>query len=248
MSEARSSYTEAEHRLHAAVRVLLSPGIWLVLAAQIALLLSLQWRAPQAAPPTVSALTILMTLVALVLFFYLQAGAFYALTLDRKPASFKAVLSEGKPIFAAFLLLTLKAGLVLMMVLNILLYATMVLTGHDPKTIVHAVSSFGLAMGLLAFVFIYWLPFVFVHREFRLFVSLRSALRIAGTRLPRSGFLALLVIAPILVSEFFSAESSLWLDLLMSVVSGLLSWVAYLYCVQVLQENPTLGVDNSQAA
>jgi len=245
MSDTPSPYTETEHRLHATIRVLLSPGIWLVLGSQIALLFSLQWRAPQEATPIVSALTILATLLALMLFFYLQASAFYALTLSKNPLSLTAVLSAGKEIFAAFLLLTLKAGLLLMLILNVLLYTAIVLTGHDLQTIVNAISPFGLIVSLLAFIFVYWLPYVFVQREFRLFASLRRALKIAWARLAHSGFLALLVIVPILVSELFPAQSPLWLDLSMSMLSGLLSWIAYLYCVQVLQQNPTLGAESS---
>ena len=91
------------------------------------------------------------------------------------------------------------------------------------------------------FVFVYWLPFVFVRREFRLFISLRSALNIAWTRLSHSGFLALLIVAPILIAELFPADSPWWLELILSVLTGLMSWIAYVYCVQVLQENPRLG-------
>ncbi|MBI3546175.1 MAG: hypothetical protein HY081_06235 [Gammaproteobacteria bacterium] len=241
MSDTTSVYTETEHRLHATVRVLLSPGIWLVLGSQIALLFSLQWRAPQNTTPVVSALTLLMTLFALMLFFYLQASAFYALTRDKNPLTIKVVVSAGKEIFAAFLLLTLKAGLLLMLILNVSLYIAMLITGHDLQTVVNAIAPFGVSIGLLAFIFVYWLPYVFVHREFRLFTSLRRALKIAWTRLAHCGFLALLVIAPIVVSELLPAASPAWLDLSMSVLSGLLSWIAYLYCVQVLQQNPTLG-------
>ncbi len=241
MSDTPSRYTETEHRLHAAVRVFFSPGIWLVLATQIALLFSLQWRAPSDASPAQSALSILATLIALVLFFYLQAGAFHALTLDKKPLSPKAVFHAAKEIFSIFMLLTLKAGLVLMIVLNVLLYTAMLVTGLELQAIVHAVSPFGLAVSLLAFVFVYWLPFVFVRREFRLFTSLRSALKIAWTRLSHSGFLALLIIAPILLAELFPAQSPWWLELILSVLTGLMSWIAYVYCVQVLQENPHLN-------
>lgn len=75
--------TEGELRLHAAIRAVLSPGIWFVLAAQIALTFVLQWRTPADATPPVSMLVIFLAATALMLFFYLQAGAFHALTLGR---------------------------------------------------------------------------------------------------------------------------------------------------------------------
>src|SRR3989344_4829904 len=107
--------SEGELRLHAAIRAVLSPGIWFVLAAQIVLVFSMQWRVPAAAAPPASALVIFLTAPALLL------------------------------------------------------------TGSDLKSLTQALSAFfGPATGALAFVFVYWLPFVFVQREFRLLPSLKA--------------------------------------------------------------------------
>jgi len=105
---------------------------------------------------------------------------------------------------------------------------------------------FSLVVGLLTFIFIYWLPFVFVRREFHLLPSLKAALQIARDRLSDSAFLALLVLAPVLVSGLLPPDTPLLVDMLISVVSGIMGWIAYIYCIEVLQEQPPqVGSANS---
>jgi hypothetical protein len=231
--------TESGHRLHSAVRALLSPGIWLVLIAQLALVFSTQWSAPADASPLVSALMILLTSAFLLLFFYLQAGTFHALTLGRDALSVGDIARAGKVVFPTFLWLTLKAGMLLVLILNLLLYVALVVTGYDLKTMIHTFSPyFSVVAGVLAFVFVYWLPFVFVRREFRLLPSLKAALTTAWTRLSHSAFLALLLLTPVLVSEFLPTDVPVVLDFLVSAAGGVMGWIAYIYCVEVLQDLP----------
>ena len=90
---------EGEIRLHAAIRAVLSPGIWFVLAAQIALLFVLQWRVPADATPLVSTLAVFLTATALMLFFFLQAGAFHALTLGREALTVGEIMRAGQNIY-----------------------------------------------------------------------------------------------------------------------------------------------------
>lgn len=231
--------TESGHRLHSTIRALLSPGIWLVLVAQLALVFSTQWSAPADASPLVSALMILLTSAILMLFFYLQAGTFHALTLGRDSLSVMEVARAGKVVFTAFIWLTLKAGLLLALILNLLLYVALVITGYDLKTMIQTFSPyFSPFVGILAFVFVYWLPLVFVRREFRLLPSIKAALTTAWTRLSHSAFLALLVLAPVMVSVVLPADGPVFLDFLISVAGGVMGWIAYIYCIEVLQDLP----------
>jgi hypothetical protein len=230
--------TEGSHRLHAVVRAVLSPGIWLVLAIQMALAFSLQWRSAETDSPEVSVLPVLLTTAILILFLYLQAGVLQALARGRDAVSALEVVRAGKSIFSAFVWLTVKAGLLLMLVLYLLIFAGLTVSGYEFKTFIKAVSPFfELLVGLLAFIFVYWLPFVFVRGEFRLFPSLRAALRIARARLSRSGFLALLVLGPVLVSALLPANMPVLLDFALSLLGGVLGWMAYIYCAEVLQES-----------
>ena len=230
-------HTEGEHRLHAIVRALLSSGVWLVLAAQMALAFSLQWHAPATAGSEASLLPVLLATISLMLFLYLQAGTYQALALGRRTVSALEIVQAGKAVFSAFIWLTVKAGLLLVLVLNVLLYLSLLVSGQELKTVLAALSPyFGPLLGVLAFAFVYWLPFVFVRREFRLLPSLKAALQVARTRLSRSAFLALLVLVPVVVSASLPADIPVLLDFTVSLVSGIMGWMAYISCAEVLQE------------
>lgn len=237
--------TEGELRLHAAIRAVLSPGIWFVLAAQIALVFSMQWRVPADASPLASALAIFLTATALMLFFYLQAGAFHALTLGREVLPVGEIIRAGKTVFASFVWLTLKAGLLFAAVMNVLVLVALLLTGLDFKSLMQTLSAFfSPVTGVLAFVFVYWLPYVFVQREFRLLPSLKASLQIAWKRLPHSAFLVLLVLVPALATGFIPAESPVWIDALASVATGIMGWIAYIYCADILRQHQHASRDH----
>lgn len=229
--------TEGELRLHAMVRAVLSPGIWFVLAAQLLLMFALQWRVPEGAAPLMSALAIFLTAAALMLFFYLQAGAFHALTRGRGTLPVSEVIRAGRTVFAAFVWLLLKAGLLFALVMNILVLVALLLTGSDIKNLTQALAAyFGPMTGALGFVFAYWLPLVFVQREFRLFPTLKASLRITRERLAQSAFLAFMVLVPAVAAGFLPADSPALLHALASVITGFLGWVAYIYCADVLRQ------------
>ncbi|MHB8536126.1 MAG: hypothetical protein ACYDBW_11865 [Sulfuricaulis sp.] len=229
--------SEGGRRLRAAVRTVLSPGIWLVLTSQFALAFSLHWRPAETASAEASALPILLTTTLLLLFLYLQASAFQALARSREAVSAADVVRAGRAIFSAFIWLTLKAGLSLVLILNLLIYLSLLVSGHDFKSVIEAISPWlGPLVGILAFAFVYWLPFVFVRGEFRLLPSLKASLRIARARLSHAGFLVLLVLVPVVVSAFLPAKIPVLLDFAVSVVSGILGWMAYIYCVEAVQE------------
>ncbi|MBI5783330.1 MAG: hypothetical protein HZA69_06280 [Gammaproteobacteria bacterium] len=243
-----STRTEGDLRLHAVIRAVLSPGIWFVLAAQIVLMFSMQWRVPADAAPLVSGLAVFLTATALMLFFYLQAGAFHALTLGREALPVREIIRAGKMVFASFVWLTLKAGLLLALVINVLVLMALLLTGSDFKSLLQALSAFfGPATGVLAFVFVYWLPYVFVQREFRLLPGLKASLQIAWKRLPHSAFLVLLVLVPALATGFIPAESPVLIDALASVATGIMGWIAYIYCADILRQRREVVHDEASA-
>ncbi len=225
-------------RLRATLRTILSPGIWLVLSVQMALAFAMHGQLPADDASLASTLTILLIATGLMLFYYLQAGAFHGLTLSRETLAVTDMMRAGKTVFAAFVWLTLKAGLLLALVMNVLIFLAMLLTGQEIKAITGALAPrFSIALGVLSFVFVYWLPFVFARREFRLFPSLKAALRIAWHRLSRSPFLALLILGPVLVSYFLPGDVPLWIDLAISLAGGAMGWIAYIYCIEVLPED-----------
>jgi hypothetical protein len=236
--------TEGELRLHAMVRAVLSPGIWLVLAAQMLLMFALQWRVPEDAAPLVSTLAIFLIAATLMLFFYLQAGAFQALSQGREALPAGEVIRVGAGVFAAFVWLILKAGLLFAVAMNVLMLVALLLTGSNLEGLTQALTAyFGPMTGVLVFVFAYWLPFVFVQREFRLLPSLKASLRIARARLSHSAFLMLMVLVPALAAGFLPADSPVLFDALVSLVTGILGWIAYIYCVDVLRQHQPVAQD-----
>ena len=233
-----SGQTEGGFRLHATVRALLSPGIWFVLATQIALLFSLQWRVPADAAPLQSMLAVFLTATALLMFFYLQAGAFQALTQGRDTLSVMEIVRAGKPVFVSFVWLTIKAGLLFALTMNVLVLLALMFTGSDFKNLMQMLqSTFGPMTGLLGFVFVYWLPIVFVQRDFRLLPSLKAALKVAWSRIAHAMFLAILVLVPALVTGLLPVETPLLVNAVTSLASGLLGWIAYIYCVDILRRS-----------
>jgi hypothetical protein len=236
--------TEGELRLHAMVRAVLSPGIWLVLAAQLLLMFALQWRVPEDAAPLVSALAIFLTAAVLMLFFYLQAGAFQALSQGREALPVGEVIRAGKAVVAAFVWLLLKAGLLFAVAMNVLVLVALLLTGSNLEGLTQALTAyFGPMTGVLAFIFVYWLPLVFVQREFRLLPGLKASLRVARERLSHSAFLALMVLVPALVVGLLPADSPVLINALASLATGILGWIAYIYCVDALRQCQPVAPD-----
>ncbi len=231
------SYTEGEHRLHAVVRAAISPGIWLALGAQMLVLLLSRGQAT-VEPNSGITLTGVFAALAILLFLYVQAGAFAALALGRDRISVLDVIQRGKEVFTDFMWLAIKASLLLAAVLSILVYVLAPGEEQDVKVWVEQFSPFLAPLtAIFGFIFVYWLPIVFVKRDFHLLPTWRAALQIAGRRLWHSGYLAFLTLAPSLLPEFLPAMPTT-LILFLSVLGGWMGWVAYIYCVEVLRDDP----------
>jgi hypothetical protein len=85
---------------------------------------------------------------------------------------------------------------------------------------------------------------VFVQREFRLLPGLKASLHIALERLSHSAFLVLVVLVPALVAGFLPVDSPVWLNVLATLATGMLGWIAYIYCVDTLRQRQPVAPDN----
>lgn len=233
------TYRENERRLRATVRTFMSPGVWLVIGSLFLIQLIMRFRVFAEMEPPFPFLHLVLLTVLLAAFFYLMAGVSHALARSKNVVSFAVAVSSGKTVFANFAWLIIKAGLLSILVFNIAAYVAVLVTGLGLNELMKTYSSvFVLLLGIFGFVFVYWMPKVFVAQDFRLIPTLKAALDIFGSRFLRSGFLAVLTLGPTIVSMLLPAETPLILESMLDVVGGFMGWIAYVYCVEWLQDNP----------
>jgi hypothetical protein len=227
--------TESERRLRATVRVVLSRGVWAIIAAQLGLMLL--WRHAVSADSNSDSSALLLLATALGGFLYLTAGVSRALADRRDVVGLRDALRAGVGCYGQFLWMIAKLVLLTGAVLNVLIY----LIGTDSSSPAGEVSVrvsglLPLVQGILSFVFVYWLPIVFVRGEFALFKTLRTALVMAWRRLSHAGFLAFLTLTPAVVAVAVGEVTPFVAILLINLVGGVMEWVAYAYCVGCLQD------------
>lgn len=222
-------------RLRAAVRALLSRGVWCVIGAQ--LLLFVLWSESFTADPSAKSYDVLLPALALAAFLYITAGVSQALASGREAVGLRAALRAGVNSYGPFLWMIAKLALLCGLLLNLILLFSGVTPGQEPPAWSESVSRYlPLAEGVVAFVFVYWLPIVFVRRNFALFDSLRAALVTAWTRLPDAGYLAFLTLTPALLAFIPDESTPLIVVLILNLLGGFMEWVAYIFCVEWLQE------------
>ena len=241
-----SKYTESERRLRAIVRTFLSPGVWLVVGAQFLAQFALRQgvAAGESGPDLPHTLLISALMMG---FAYLQAGAYHGLAKSNDRLTLREVATPGVALFARFLWLFLKLGVFVALVFNLLALALMGGTGVSPDAFARQIAPYlPMLLAILGLVFVYWLPLVFVTDDFRLLATWRRALRVVWQRLPQSGFLAVLLIAPVLLLLLLPEGAAEVLLLLLSVLASLLGWIVYVYCVEWLRDQP--AEDASAAA
>jgi hypothetical protein len=234
-----TSVSEGQRRLRAAVRAVLSPGIWLLVAAQL-LLGALQHFSP-ATPDAAFSATMLVRAIGmaalLLLVFYLQGGIYSALARTREAVTMREALHAGREVFGRFVWLTVKAGLLFGAALVLVSMLTQLLSGVESGDSVESLAvPIGLGFVVLPFVFVWWLPWVFVRDDFSLMASLRAALQHFWLRLPGSAFLALLILVPGLAAWWLPPATPFPLVLAVDAASALLVWVASVYCVEWLRD------------
>lgn len=232
------TYTESERRLRAIVRAFLSPGVWLVVGAQF--LAQFALRQGVAAGESGPGLSRTLLISALMMgFAYLQAGAYHGLAKSNDRLTLREIATPGVALFARFLWLFLKLGVSVALVFNLFALALMGSAGVSPDALARQLAPYlPMLLAVLGLAFVYWLPLVFVADDFRLLATWRRALRVAWQRLPQSGFLAVLLIAPVVLLLLLPEGTPEALLLLLSTLASLLGWVVYIYCVEWLRDQP----------
>lgn len=240
-----SEYTESERRLRAIVRAFLSPGVWLVVAAQF--LAQFALRQGVAAGESGPELSHALLISALTLgFAYLQAGAYHGLAKGQDRLTLRETAAPGIALFARFLWLFLKLGVFVALVFNLFALVLMGAAGVSPDAFARQlVPILPMLLAIAGLAFVYWLPLVFVTDDFRLLATWRRALRTAWQRLPQLGFLAVLLIAPVVLLLLLPEGAPEVLLLSLSMLASLLGWVVYIYCAEWLRDHPP---ENASAA
>jgi hypothetical protein len=225
--------SESEHRIRAIVRVMLSRGVWLIILLQLTpLLLSADTGEATAGSALLRALVVAIGVAALL---YLTAGVSHAVVQSREPVDIGQAVRAGTEVYGQFLWLMLKIGVVVGLVANLALLLMRALLQWDTAVLIErAVYLYPLVVPLLAFIFVYWLPIVFVERNFQLWPTLRASVVMARQRLSQAGFLAVLTLTPALGHVLLGDPPALAGVVVLQVAGGLLSWVAYVYCVERL--------------
>lgn len=232
------AYTEGERRLRAIVRAFLSPGVWLVVGAQFLAQFALRQGVAAGEPGPGLPRTLLISALMMG-FAYLQAGAYHGLTKGSDRLTLREVATPGVALFARFLWLFLKLGVSVALVFNLFALVLMGAAGVSPDAFARQlVPILPMLLAVLSLVFVYWLPLVFVTGDFRLFATWRRALHTAWQRLPQSGFIAALLIAPVALLLLLPEGMPEALLLLLSALASLLGWVVYIYCVEWLRDHP----------
>ncbi len=231
--------TESEQRVRAAVRVVLSPGVWLVIGLQVVFMtLRTQTILPLGDfGPTGLAPVIFGTLLILI---YLMSGTFRSFALGNSTVSIYETLSRGKEVFASFLWLLVQVGLLAVVVGFVLLNLLYLSRSVDLEQLITEMVPYVTIIAMVVpFLLVYWFPVVFSTNDFRVFATLRSALRIIWQRLWRSGFLAFLIFFPLVAFWLLPDSSPLIVFLIVSVIGEVMGWTAYVYCVESLASNPS---------
>ena len=234
--------TESEQRVRAAVRVVLSPGVWLVIGLQVVFMTV---RSQTILPlddigPTGLALATFGTLLILI---YLVSGTFRSFALGNSTVSIYETLSRGKEVFTSFLWLLVQLGLLAVVVGFVLLSlfsSSRSVDGTNTEQLIMEMAPYVRIIAMVVpFLLVYWFPVVFSTNDFRVFTTLRSALRIIWQRLWRSGFLAFLIFFPLVAFWLLPDNSPLIVFLIVSAIGEVTGWIAYVYCVASLASNPS---------
>lgn len=221
---------ENTFRIRAAVRALLSPGMWLVVASQAVTLVLLASTATEGS----TGVRPLFGAASFFLFLYFTSGMFQSLATCRDTVSARDVIINGARVFNRFMVLGLKAFLLFGLVL-ILVIAPL---GAELQTILKDYPwLWGLSMAILGVVLVYWLPIAFVTGHFGLTQTLLSALKVQQQRLQQLPYPALLILAPNLIGLVIPSERLLTGVVLISALSEILGWVAYTYCTEYVLRN-----------
>ncbi|GMR19572.1 MAG: hypothetical protein BMS9Abin36_0167 [Gammaproteobacteria bacterium] len=228
--------SENTHRLRAIIRVCVSPSIWLlaVLSQVPVVLVYLKVFAGDDGQQSIPGIFFLAWMI---LILFLSGGIFNALASHRDPVGLRQMVQLAQPVFGVFLWLILRAMFLGMVVLMMLIWMTAPESGDMQASAVQEwlqtrISLMTLVMATVHLLFIYWLPLVFVRRNFMLIPTLLASVRVFMSRLPQSPFLIALLGIPAL-GLFAMPDNAPWvLVVIIGMSAKLFSWIAYTYCVE----------------
>lgn len=221
----------------------MSRGVWLVVAMQLLPFIFFSGGGN----PGPARIVVVSLVLAAVLF--LVAGVSQAFAQSGEAIDMRGAIRAARSVYGQFLWLIIKAGLLAIALVNLAMYAALTIYAMEPAAVVgQVIGAYPLAAPVLGFAFVYWLPIVFVERNFLLFATLQAAIATAWRRLRCSAYLAILTLTPAIGALFFSDDAPIAVMVSFNVVATLMSWIAYVYCVEWLQraravatvENPSV--------
>jgi hypothetical protein len=226
----------ATRRIRAFVRVLLSPVVWLVTLYQGGLMVLLRADVT----PASQLVTAFLYATLFLGFFFLAAGTYRAFVVTRNVVSIPVAVGHARAAFSGFMLLLVKAGLLAIVVLNVVVVVGQGATGLEPEEFIKTyIGWLPQLVAVLAFVFVFWLPIVFVHNNFSLFATLRTAVGFWRGRFHEGIFLALLVLLPAAVLGLVPEKAPFALHLAIGMAGEILTWVAFVYCAEMVADAGT---------
>jgi len=214
----------------------MSPAIWLLAVYQGVMLFILRMDFQGSGEDTVTLYGPLIFAALFLGFFFLAAGTYQSFVKESSLVQVRMVVRNARLIFAQFIVLSIKVGLLGFLLINLMVVIAQGFTGLTPEEIFKAVASYlTLIVGVTALALVYWLPLVFVKGNFNMLETLRDALILGWARINQVGFLAALILLPPLILWLTSNQLSPSIIALGSVVGRLLDWVAFVYCVDYLK-------------
>ncbi len=229
MTDPVSQNNESTRRLRAAVRVFMSPAIWLLTVYQALMFSFLQMEAATVYGPLIFA-TLLLGFV------FLSAGTYQSFVSESSLVKVLMVLRNARLIFPRFIILSIKVGLLGFLLINIMVVIAQGLTGLKPEEIFTVfVSYLVVIVGVTGLALVYWLPLVFFKGNFNMLETMREALLLGWARIGQMGFLAALILLPPVLMWLVSNKLPQAIAVVGSVVVELLAWVAFAYCVDYLK-------------
>lgn len=243
-----SQTSESERRIRAAVRAVMSPGVWLAVAMQLptGLLVFRVIELLLSETPAQGQLQVFTMMLAVLFlgYLYLMSGTSRSFALGTATVSAQEALRRGRDVFNAFLWLAVKIFFLGLVASSVLLYFFGVaarlagVSAEDDLSAVLGPLIKGIAV-ITPFALVYWLPVVFLRNDFRLLPTVGWALQIIWRQLPRSGFLVFLIFTPLAVFWLLPHGTPFVFMLVIALLSQLMAWTAYVYCVEVVADNPT---------
>jgi hypothetical protein len=236
--QAVPEYNENTYRIRATVRALMSPGMWLVVTAQAVTLILFSFAGNQ---DSVNKVTPIYAVFSFFVFLFVTSGMFRSLATGSGVVSVKEVLTNAPLVFGRFLML----GLKIFFLFLFLFYFVLVFLGGGLELLKTYPWVWGMVLALVTVALVYWLPIVFVTDRFELAQTLISAIHMQQKRLPQLPFIAILLLTPTVLGLFLNLQQGLLAVVSISVLSEILGWIAYTYCIEYVVRHKDQALVNA---